>query len=195
MFNMKFRYLILLIGFCSNIVWADFSNTSIELHPFYPLDGPFVIEINGDWSNDCHPGEQLPVIKSYDGNSVLIEFDIIVVHVTCNQFTTPFRVLVDMSDVVGTVGGNFSNLDITVRFGGDKFGETVMLDCGPVAPCPEPPVDNIEPEKGLFHSTQLENQGLILARQNQAMAAYPLVYDEAGDSEWLFSGGKSDEDV
>jgi hypothetical protein len=192
---MKFRYLILLLGFGLNTVWADFSNTSIELHPFYPLDGPFVLEINGDWSNDCHPGEQQPVIREYDGDTVLIEFDIIVLHITCNEVITPFRVLVDMSEVVGTVEGDFSSLEITVRFGGSKFRESVMLDCGPILPCPEPPAEDIKPEEGLFHNAGLHGQGLILARQNQSMAAYPLIYDEFGNSQWLFAAGIINQDV
>ena len=116
---MKFRYLILLIGFCINS----------------SCDGPFVIEISGNWPSDCHPGEQRPVIQAYDGNSVVIEFEIIIVHVTCNDVATPYRVLVDMSDVVGTVAGSFPDLQITVRFGGAEFSDVVALDCGPVIPC------------------------------------------------------------
>jgi hypothetical protein len=142
-----------------NTSWAYFSNTSIQLHPYYPLDGPFVLEINGDWSNDCHPGEQRPVIRSYDGNSVLIEFDIIVVHITCNETVTPYRVLVDMSDVVDTVEGDFPSLEITVRFGGDEFHQSVMLDCEPMAACEEPVVGDIRPEEGLYHNMELQNQG------------------------------------
>ncbi len=192
---MKLRYLILLFGLSLNTAWADFSNTSVELHPFYPFDGPFVIEINGDWPTDCHPGEQQPVIRAYDGNSVLIEFDIVVIHVTCNQTITPYRVLVDMSDVVGTVAGNFSNLAITVRFDGAEFNETVMLDCGPVVPCQMPPAEDVKPEQGAFNHQGLEDQSLILARQNQWLAAYPLIYDETGGSEWLFAGGEIIQDV
>jgi hypothetical protein len=192
---MKFRHLLLLIGFCLNTSWADFSNTSIQLHPSHPFDGPFVLEIKGDWSSDCHPGEQQPVIRAYDGNSVLIEFDTIVVHITCNEVATPYRVLVDMSDVIGTVEGSFSNLEITVRFGGSELRESVMLDCGPVMPCQNSPVEDIKPEQGLYHNMGLQKQGLILARQNQLMGVYPLIYDKVGDSEWLFAGGKIIQDV
>jgi hypothetical protein len=192
---MKFRYLILLIGFCINSSWADFSNASVQLHPFYPHDGPFVIEISGNWPSDCHPGEQRPVIQAYDGNSVVIEFEIIIVHVTCNDVATPYRVLVDMSDVVGTVAGSFPDLQITVRFGGAEFSDVVALDCGPVIPCQESPVEDIKPARGLFHNAGLQNQALLLARENQWMAVYPLVYDDAGDSEWLIAGGEIVEDV
>jgi hypothetical protein len=192
---MNFRCLLLLLGFCLNTSWADFSNSLIELHPFYPSDGPFVLEIKGDWPSDCHPGEQRPVIRAYDGNSVLIEFDIIVVHITCNEVATPYRVLVDMSDVTGTVEGNFSSLGITVRFGDSELNEIVMLDCGPVIPCQEPPVEDISPEEGVFHNLERQNQGLLLARQNQVIAAYPLIYDEMGDNEWLIAAGRIAQDA
>jgi hypothetical protein len=192
---MKFRYLILLLGFCLNTSWADFSNSLIQLHPSYPSDGPFVIEITGEWPSDCHPGEQRPVIRADDGNSVQIEFDIIIVHVTCNDVATPYRVLVDMSDVIGTVGGNFSSLDILVRFGGSELSESVMLECGPLDPCEEPPEAGTRPEKGAYINMEMGDQGLILARQNQWLAAYPLIYDGRGGSEWLVTGGKMTQDV
>ena len=99
---MRFRYLVLLIGFYLTTALADFSDSSIQLHPVFPADGPFILEINGNWPSDCHPGEQRPVIKAFDGDSVLIEFEFIVIHVTCNDTVTPYRVLVDMSEVVRT---------------------------------------------------------------------------------------------
>lgn len=192
---MNVRFLTLLLPFCLNIGWADFSNTQVRLHPQYPADGPFVLEFKGDWSSDCHPGEQQPVIRAYDGDSVLIEFDIIVVHVTCNQVTTPYRVLVDMSDVIGTVAGQFTNLEITVRFGGYELNETVTLGCGLDMPCPEPPVEDVWPEEGVFRDVGLQKQGLHLTRQNQWLAAFPLIYDEQGETEWLIAAGEIVQDV
>jgi hypothetical protein len=192
---MSFRLLTLLLGLFVNTGWADFSNALIQLHPMYPSDGPFVLEIGGEWSSDCHPGEQRPVIRAYDGYSVLIEFDFIVAHITCNQVTTPYRVLVDMSDVIGTVQGHFPSLEITVRFGESEFRRTVMLDCAVAVPCEEPPVKDIRPEEGVYSNPAALNQGLLLARQNQWLAAYPLIYDELGDSEWLIAAGEVVQDV
>ena len=81
-------------------VAADFSSSQLELHPRYPGDGLFIIEVSGTWPSDCHPGEQKPVVESFDGQAVTVVFEIIVVHVTCNDFDTPYRVLVDMSETL-----------------------------------------------------------------------------------------------
>jgi len=194
---MQFRYLFLflLLAFCFNTAWADFSNSSASIHPLY-LDAnePFIVDIRGEWPTDCHPGEQKPVISEYTGDTALIEFETIVEHVTCNDVVTPYRVLVDMSDVVGSLEGEFRFIDITVRFGGDELEVEVpwicIFICSPV-PLPR----DIKPEAGLYYSDGLEKQGLLLARQNQRMAAYPLVYDESGSSEWVFGPGGIVEDV
>ncbi len=192
---MKFRYLIVLLGFWINTAWTDFSGSTITSHPFYPHDGPFVLEIKGDWPNDCHPGEQQPVVRAYDGGSALIEFKTVVVHITCNPVPTPYRVLVDMSDVVGSVDGSFDQLDVTVRFGGAETTRTLLLSCPEDAACPSSPATTVWPEHGLFENSSLHSQGLLIDRQNSAVAAYPLIYDENGDSKWLIAGGRVVEDV
>jgi hypothetical protein len=43
-------------------------------------------------------------------------------------------------------------------------------------------------EPGLYYAPYLASQGLLVARQNAATAIYPLVYDNSGSSEWLFTG-------
>lgn len=43
-------------------------------------------------------------------------------------------------------------------------------------------------QSGLYAAEALQNQGLIIERQGDAVAAYPLLYDEEGDSRWYFSG-------
>ena len=192
---MNVRIFPLFLTLTWSVLWADFSETTIQPHPFYPYDQPFVLEISGTWPSDCHPGEQNPIIRSYTGDSVLIEMDMSVVHITCNQVPSPYRILVDMSDVIGSVEGGFSTLDVELRFGEDRLQQTVMLDCKPVVPCPIPPVEVVLPRPGLLDSEVLESQGLLLARQNQWLAAYPLTYDDDGDSEWLFGGGEIVEDV
>lgn len=194
---MKFRYLFLLMVFFFNTASADFTNASVSSHPILPNDFPFVIDIRGEWPTDCHPGEQKPVIREYDGDSVLIEFETIVERVTCNQVATPYRVLVDMSDVVGSVTpqGNGTDIDVTVRFDGAELRASLLLSCALLSPCPVNPGPGIRPEAGLYGSDGLEKQGLLLARQNQRMAAYPLIYDDSGSSEWLFGGGGIVEDV
>jgi len=194
---MKLRYLYLFMLLFLNTGWADFTNSSISTHPTLPNDAPFVIDIRGEWPTDCHPGEQKPVIRAYDGDSVLIEFETIIEHVTCNQVATPYRVLVDMSDVVGTVEpqGSGTGIDVTVRFDGAVLETSLLLSCALLSPCPVSPGPDVRPEAGLYGSDGLEKQGLLLARQNQRMGVYPLIYDDSGSSEWLFGGGGIVEDV
>jgi len=69
-------------------------------HPLYIVNEPFILDFRGEWPTDCHPGEQKPVITEYTGDSVLIEFEIIVEHPVCNDTPTAYRVLVGMSDVI-----------------------------------------------------------------------------------------------
>ena len=190
---MKLRYLFLLALFCLNTAWADFSDALFQLHPAQPMDGePYLIEITGEWPTDCHPGEQKPVIRDYTGDTALIEFETVVEHVTCNDVATPYRVLIDMSDVTDSVTGAFIDIEVSLRFDGTEFTKllTLVCICSPVPVGPQ-----INPEAGLYHSDGLEKQGLLLARQNQRMAAYPLIYDESGSSEWVFGPGGIVEDV
>ncbi len=191
---MKTAYLILLSALCFNTAWADFSKTRVYAHPLYWVSSePYLLDIKGDWSSDCHPGEQKPVISGYTGDSVLIEFEIITEHVTCNDVLTPYRVLVDMSDVVDDISGEFFSIDVTIRFGGDEHMERVFRGC-PLCSPPPPPRD-VKPESGIYYSSGLEKQGLLLARQNQRMGVYPLIYDESGSSEWVLGPGGIVEDV
>jgi hypothetical protein len=192
---MKFRCLFSLMFICFNTASADFSNTQVWVHPLYIATGePFIVDIRGEWPTDCHPGEQKPVISEYTGDTALIEFETIVEHVTCNDVVTPYRVLVDMSDVIGSVEGEFDTIDITIRFGDAEKERQVTTFCGLWCDPPPPPRD-IKPEAGLYYSNGLEKQGLLLARQNQRMGVYPLIYDESGSSEWLFGAGEIVEDV
>jgi len=115
-------------------------------------------------------------------------------HVTCNEVVTPYRVLVDMSDVIDTVVGEFPRVDVTIRFSGSEYVRAIGMNCILCGDPPPPPRD-IKPESGLYHSDGLEKQGLLLARQNQRMGVYPLIYDESGSSEWLFGGDGIVEDV
>lgn len=126
---MKTRYLFPLLFIFFNPVWADFSNTKVRHHPLYlTANEPYVIDIRGEWSTDCHPGEQKPVISEYTGDSVLIEFETIVEHVTCNDVVTPYRVLVDMSDVIDTVVGEFPGVEVTIRFSGSEYVEVIGMN-------------------------------------------------------------------
>jgi len=190
---MKFRFLFLLTLFCFNTSWADFSDAFFQLHPAQPRGGePYLIEITGEWPTDCHPGEQKPVIRDYTGDTALIEFETIVEHVTCNDVVTPYRVLIDMSDVIDGVTVGSIEIEILLSFGGTEFTKTLILLCT-CSPVPVGP--SINPDAGLYVSDGFEAQGLLLARQNQRMAAYPLIYDESGSSEWVFAPGGIVEDV
>lgn len=153
---MKFRYLFLFTLFCLNTARADFSNTNMLWHPLYlTANEPYLIDLRGEWPTDCHPGEQKPIISEYAGDSVLIEFETIVEHPTCNEVVTPYRVLVDMSDVTDTVDKEFGFIDVTVRFAGAKLKRQLPTFCGLWCDPPPPPRD-INPEAGLYHSDGLE---------------------------------------
>jgi hypothetical protein len=175
-------------------VSADFSDSQAVLHPRLPATGPFIIEISGTWPNDCHPGEQKPVVESFDGHTVKIEFEIIIVHITCNTIDTNYRVLVDMSEVVRTTRPLGDLLNIQANFQGGSLEQTLELVCPEDVECESHPGDQQRPEKGLYDNPALLNQGLLVARQNGAMGVFPLVYDEFGRSEWLFSGNLMVED-
>jgi hypothetical protein len=191
---MKTPYLLILLVLWFNSSLADFSSTSVWSHPLYAADTePYILDIRGNWSTDCHPGEQKPIISEYTGDTVLIEFEIITDHLICNDVVTPFRVLVDMSDVVDSVPGKFIFVDVTIRYGGDEIVKTTMRPC--ILCSPVPPPRDVKPETGLYYSNGLEQQGLLLARQNQRMGAYPLIYDEAGSSEWVLGPGGIVEDT
>ena len=60
----------------------------------------------------------------------------------------------------------------------------------PAAQDGQPQPDDVRSmiQSGLYAAPELNNQGLIIARQGNAVAAYPLIYDEDGDSRWFFSG-------
>ena len=82
----KLPAFVSLLILLSSSLYADFSSSNLELHPQLPGTEPFILEISGTWPTDCHPGEQKPVVKSFDGHRVEIEFEIIVVHITCNNY-------------------------------------------------------------------------------------------------------------
>jgi hypothetical protein len=184
-----------LLALVHSTVLADFSRSQATLHPRLPAAGPFIIEIGGTWPTDCHPGEQKPVVAAWDGQSVTIEFEIIVVHVTCNDVDTPYRVLVDMSEAVRTQEPVGDTLDLLVDYQGAPWEQTVPLTCPPDDDCTVENGVPQGPDPGLYHAPNLQNQGLLVARQNDATAIYPLVYDESGLSRWVFAGNLMREDA
>jgi hypothetical protein len=176
-------------------IFADFSRSQATLHPRLPGTGPFIIEISGTWPNDCHPGEQKPVVESFDGRAVEIDFEIIIVHITCNSIGTGYRVLVDMSEVVRTTKPIGDLLAIQVSFQGSILEQTLELTCPDEDVCTSFPGDQQRPEEGLYNDPGLLKQGLLVARQKGAMGIFPLVYDEFGRSEWVFGGTHMVEDT
>jgi len=184
----KLLAIVLLLALLPSSLFADFSRSQTVLHPRFPGTSPFIIEISGIWPTDCHPGEQKPVVESFDGRTVEIEFEIIIVHITCNITDTSYRVLVDMSEVVSTNKPQGDKLDVHVSFQGETLEQTLDLVCPEGSDCDSFSGDQQRPEEGLYYAPGLANQGLLLARQNNAMAIYPLVYDESGNSQWLFTG-------
>lgn len=183
-----------LLAMLQSSLQADFSRSQTELHPRFPGTGPFIIEIDGIWSSDCHPGEQKPVLKSFDGHSAVIEFEIIVVHVTCNIIDTRYRVLVDMSEAVRATKPSSDSLDIEVAYEGETLQQTLDLVCPRGTECASPEDNRQWADEGIYYTPALANQGLLVARQNAATAIFPLVYDQSGQSEWLFTGNLMVED-
>jgi hypothetical protein len=175
------------------LVSADFDESEFSLHPAFPGGDPFIIEIEGTWPSDCHPGEQKPVIADYDGGTARIEFEIIVVHVTCNDTPTPYRVLVDMRDVVGEADGDFESIEIEVGFDEQAFTTTLPLVCKDTFLCAPGP--RVRPDTGLYTTPELKYQGIVLVRQGDILAGYPLQYDEAGQSQWRIAAGQWREDA
>jgi len=190
----KLLAVLLLLASLPSGILANFSGSQVELHPHFPGSSPFIIEISGTWPNDCHPGEQKPVVESYDGQTVVIEFEIIIVHITCNTRDTAYRVLVDMSEAVRVTKPLGDMLDVEVRFEEESLEQTVQLVCPDDSDCAILSGNPQSADPGLYHAPGLSNQGLLVARQNSAMTIFPLVYDEAGRSEWLFTGNRMVED-
>jgi hypothetical protein len=186
----KLLFALLLLTLLQSGLSADFSRAQVELHPFFPGTGPFIIEISGTWPTDCHPGEQKPVVESFDGQTVEIGFEIIVVHITCNTNDTNYRVLVDMSEAVRASQPRSDSLLIQADFQGETLEQTVDLVCPEGSDCAGLAGEQHGVEPGLYYAPNLANQGLLAARQSTGMAIYPLVYDEAGRSEWLFTGNQ-----
>jgi len=169
---------------------ADFSASQVSVRPQFPDGGPFIVDIAGTWPSDCHPGEQRPYIESWDGETLVVEFEIVVVHITCNDVETPFRSLLDMSEAVRESPPDGNSIAVTARFQGATLQQTVEVACPPGLECPEPEEYRVRPERGLFHDPGRAGEGLLIARQGDYTAVYPLVYDEAGNPEWLFSVGR-----
>lgn len=184
-----------LLVLCTASAAADFSRSQAILHPRYPAAEPFIIEISGTWPTDCHPGEQKPRVEFWDGNTVRIAFDIIVVHITCNDRDTPYRSLVDMSEALRGTAAKGDTLAVQVDFEGAPLEATVDLVCPPGDDCGGVEQDRAAVEPGLYYASEYLNQGLLLARQGAATAIYPLVYDKDGNSTWLFTGNLMTEDA
>lgn len=187
-FSKRIRLLVFPVLAC--LPWsglmADFADSTVALHPAAPGTSPFTIEIIGTWPNDCHPGEQKPVVTSFDGQTVTIGFEIIVVHVTCNDVDTDYRVLVDMYEAVLATPPVSDEIDIMAEFQGAALNWTASLVCHPEIDCVEPS-NSLLPERGLFVTPERKDEGLLIARQNETTVIYPLVYDESGRGEWLIS--------
>ena len=127
--NMTKPVVWLALLMASNLAWADFTNTTLTPHPRYPGVQPFILEITGTWPTDCHPGEQKPVIKTYDAEHVEIGFEIIVEHVTCNPEVTPYRVLVDMSEAVMSKPPVTSELPLRLNYRDSVLETLLNLEC------------------------------------------------------------------
>jgi hypothetical protein len=186
----KLRALWPLLLLTCPVAWGDFSQSGATLHPRFPGAGPFIIEISGTWPTDCHPGEQRPVVQYYDGETVEIGFEIIVVHVTCNTVDTEYRVLVDMSGPIREYGPAGAVLAVRAEFQGTVLQQSLPLNCTDGLDCTGSDADRHPPEPGLYFSPGLTAQGLLVARQRQATVVYPLTYDEAGHNEWLFAANR-----
>jgi hypothetical protein len=190
----KLQAIVPLMIWISSSLMADFSSAHLELHPRFPGNSPFILEISGTWPTDCHPGEQKPVVNSFDGHTVEIEYKIVVVHITCNITDTDYRSLVDMSEVLRRTKPLGDVLEVRVDFLGENFEHSLDLVCQSGDSCPVSQDNQQLPERGLYITPGRPSEGLLVARQNNVTAIYPLVYDDSGRGEWLFSVGRVVED-
>ena len=62
----------------------------------------------------------------------------------------------------------------------------LLLSLNPATAQDNTPLQQMQ--SGLYAAESLQNQGLIIERQGDAVAAYPLIYDDSGNSRWYFSG-------
>ena len=184
---MRLPCLLLPLVLLSSSLIADFSNSVVSLHPTYPGSGPFLIAISGTWPTDCHPGEQKPIVRSFDGYTVEIEYEIIVDHITCNEVETAYRSLVDMSEIVDSKPTLSQALHVRVDFDGAILKQSFDLECPDGEGCSSSEKRQLLPERGLYITPAHAREGLLVARQNQTVVLYPLVYDEVGSAVWLFS--------
>jgi hypothetical protein len=98
-----------------------------------------------------------------------------------------------MSDVVRTSPTRSDTLNVRISFQGDTSEQTVALVCPDDGDCASLGGGYFA-DVGLYQAPSLANQGLLVARQNSATSIFPLVYDDAGRSEWLFTGNLMVED-
>jgi len=115
--------------------------------------------------------------------------------VTCNDVDTPYRVLVDMSEAVRTLEPLGDTLDLQVDFQGAHWKQSVPLACPSGDDCTVDDGVRHGADPGLYYAPNLQNQGLLVARQNAATAVYPLVYSKSGSTRWLFTGNLMLEDA
>lgn len=167
---------------------ADFSTAEVELHPTLPGNGPFVLELRGTWDSSCHPGMGEPVIGSFDGTVLEVDLVLDPVPPCLPDYPSPYRVLLDLSGAFDGDEDYDGQLDITIRFMGGTLSATLALDCALNSPCPAG-AGTTWPETGLYQAPGFAKQGLLLARQGELLAVYPLTYDTDGSAEWLFAGG------
>jgi hypothetical protein len=191
----KLAAALLIVSLQSSGLLADFSRSEASLHPAYPGSAPFILEIGGVWPSDCHPGEQLPVVQSFDGLKVEIEYEIIVVHITCNETDTPYRSLVDMTEAVRTTKPLGDALEVRVHFQGATFRQSLDLNCPDRTECADTSGKWPLIERGLYVTPDRSREGMLVARQDGATVIYPLVYGDSGNAEWLFSSGRVSEDT
>jgi hypothetical protein len=183
----------LAVATCSPVV-ADFLNSELSLHPAVPQYRPFVLELQGTWAGSCHPGLGTPVITSVNGLDIVIELELDPLPPCLPEVPSPYRVLVDMSQAfdiqdIDPLPASDLLLNVTVNFLGHTLTATPLLGCFGPAACPLSFFDDqVLPDPGLFQGQGLLKQGLLLARQGGSLAAYPLTYDENGNTEWLFAG-------
>lgn len=194
--------LLALALLASSGLQADFTDAELTLHPYVPQYRPFVLDLRGTWANTCHPGIAEPVITAVDGPRVEIDLVLDELLLCLPDVESPYRVLVDLSDafdvndIVPLPAADLF-LEVVVRFLDETFTGSALLGCfGPNA-CPGSFFTHLQhwPEPGLYQTQGLAKQGLLLARQDDRLAAYPLTYDGEGGSEWLFAGGGVTGDV
>ncbi len=166
----------------------------ISIHPVAPGDGPFIIQLAGEDSSSCSPATRFAGVDVKSSNEIELRFS--EPPDACTADVSPYRLLIDMYDIVAG-GASFDDLvRIRADLGGPGLEAELVFRCralstpGKRQECRLRAKHYQRVDSGLFSADTLEKQGLQVVRQHKAMALYPMIYDENGKAIWYFAGSQ-----